>query len=331
LNEEDPERKMRCILVMYGLPLKVASPRMTGKERREAENLEERKESMRKQLEGNNGREKGEAEEIKKQLQELNDRIDRLKKSDQGASLDSEIALVLRNAYPLSKWIPNPFFAGYRGKEIKETRENVLMVSRLDGPSGKVVRRVIEDSIEAEKGGLKGTAYFDARWPKPKDEENKQTDFGYAFYDRSIHRAAEVVRKSGKMPVVLNEKEDLFTPGECPDAALYCGRFPEPPSLRCSSNEAPLNRVPERDENFSIGSTRLTALFFQTLFQHSRIPLFYFLVSPPAALETHPPSPGYGGTRRRQERKDISDSINRINPPTPRLRRASRICSLVSS
>jgi uncharacterized protein (TIGR03790 family) len=225
LNEKDPERRIRCILVMYGLPLRVASPGMTDDERREAKDLEERKESLRKQLETENGREGEEKENIKKQLRKVSERIDRLKKSDQGASLDSEIALILRDKYPLSKWIPNPFFAGYRGTEITETRENVLMVSRLDGPSEKGVKRMIDDSVEAEGTGLKGTAYFDARWPKPKDEENKQADFGYAFYDRSIHRAAALVKKSGKMPVVLNEKEELFAPGECPDAALYCGWY----------------------------------------------------------------------------------------------------------
>ena len=33
------------------------------------------------------------------------------------------------------------------------------------------------------------------------------------------------VRKTGVMPVVLDEKERLFQPGECPEAALYCGWY----------------------------------------------------------------------------------------------------------
>ena len=40
-----------------------------------------------------------------------------------------------------------------------------------------------------------------------------------------IHQAAHVVEKSGKMPVVLDEQERLFQPGEAPNAALYCGWY----------------------------------------------------------------------------------------------------------
>jgi hypothetical protein len=33
------------------------------------------------------------------------------------ASLDSEIVLVLEDAYPLSGWIPNPYFLSFRGNK----------------------------------------------------------------------------------------------------------------------------------------------------------------------------------------------------------------------
>jgi uncharacterized protein (TIGR03790 family) len=48
---------------------------------------------------------------------------------------------------------------------------------------------------------------------------------GYGFYDYSIHLAADRVRESGRMPVVLDDKQELFKEGECPDAALYCGWY----------------------------------------------------------------------------------------------------------
>jgi uncharacterized protein (TIGR03790 family) len=35
--------------------------------------------------------------------------------------------------------------------------------------------------------------------------------------------AAEAVRKSGSLRVVLNDSKALFQAGDCPDAALYCG------------------------------------------------------------------------------------------------------------
>lgn len=223
LKEKDPEQQIRCILIMYGLPLKVAAPKIRGDESRELKNLEGKQDKLRAQLKEIKEQEGEEAKAVKQELEKIRQRIAHLKKSDQGASLDSEIALVLRGNYSLSIWIPNPFFAGYSGKEIKEMREDVFIVSRLDGPSSGIVKRVIDQSVEVDKEGIKGTACFDARWPRPKEDEN--VEMGYKFYDKSIHKAAEVVRKSGRMPVVLNDREELFQPGECPDAALYCGWY----------------------------------------------------------------------------------------------------------
>jgi uncharacterized protein (TIGR03790 family) len=187
LGERDAKRQIRCLLVMYGLPLRVSAP---------APRIHER------------GKEE-------------------LKNPEQSASLDSEIALVLEEAYPLSRWVPNPFFVGHQGRYVEQMPDKgeVLMVSRLDGPNPEIVRRIIDDSIETEKRGLKGVAYLDARWPRPKNDEKKEVGMGYEFYDRSIHLAAERLTKSGRMPVVVNDKAELFQPGECPDAALYCGWY----------------------------------------------------------------------------------------------------------
>jgi len=80
---------------------------------------------------------------------------------------------------------------------------------------------MIDDSLAAEKQGLSGTAYFDARWPEPAVAPKG----GYAFYDASIHRAARIVSQSSRMPVKLDAAEKLFQPGDCPDAALYCGWY----------------------------------------------------------------------------------------------------------
>ncbi len=37
-------------------------------------------------------------------------------------------------------------------------------VSRLDGPDSETVQRIINDSLEAERKGLKGTALLDWRY-----------------------------------------------------------------------------------------------------------------------------------------------------------------------
>jgi uncharacterized protein (TIGR03790 family) len=147
--------------------------------------------------------------------------IQRASKSAYVASVDSEIALVMEKSYSLEGWLPNRFFVGFRGKEIDKMPQRVLVTSRIDGPSETIVRRIIDDSIQAEDQGLSGTAYFDARWPDQGDQ-NLST---YQAYDRSIHNAARAVEKSQKMNVVLDEHEALFQPGTAQNAALYCGWY----------------------------------------------------------------------------------------------------------
>ena len=101
--------------------------------------------------------------------------------------------------------------------------ESPLMVARLDGPSSEIVRRIIDDSLSAEKSGLSGMACFDARWPEPAQKEKKLA--GYAFYDVSIHGAAARVRDSGFMPVIIDDMEGLFPENKCGATALYCGWY----------------------------------------------------------------------------------------------------------
>lgn len=141
-------------------------------------------------------------------------------KGDQ-AAVDSELALILSGSYPLDGWLANPYFLGFRQTNTLLKRDNVLMVSRLDGPDPATVRRIIDDSIMTERNGLRGRACFDARWPRP---EKKNPD-GYGLYDSSIYRAAELVRSRYLLPVRLDSRPDLFQQGDCPNTALYCGWY----------------------------------------------------------------------------------------------------------
>ena len=212
---------IRCLVLMYGIPLRVAPPEIKSEEKIEIRVLKKRRYALKKQLENIGEEKKKIRDDIKKELNGVNKKIGKLGKDDQRASLDSEIALVLEKDYPLSGWTPNPYFLGFKDKTLPIKKEHVLMVSRLDGPDAKTVKRIIDDSIKTEEKGLSGIAYFDARWPDPGHKKLS----AYAWYDRSIHLAAGRVKKSGRLPVVLDEKKDLFKPGACPDAALYCGWY----------------------------------------------------------------------------------------------------------
>ena len=173
----DPKKRIRCLVVMYGVPLAIKPSES---------------ESAVPWQSGATGTQ---------------------------AAVDSELALVSVEDYPLDGWLPNPYFLGFRAPMFK--RDEVLIVGRLDGPNPATVRRLIDDAVAVEREGLQGVAYFDARWPKPQ-ATNLQ---GYALYDSSIHAAAEAIRKNGRMEVRLDAREELLQPGEAPNAALYCGWY----------------------------------------------------------------------------------------------------------
>jgi uncharacterized protein (TIGR03790 family) len=172
---------------------------------------------------------KDESPEQKKLISEETDKllveIKEIVKSDYKSSVDSELSLVLEEGYSKKGWIPNPFFVGFKNKTLKIKKNNVLMACRIDGPEDFIARRIIDDSIRVEKEGLRGIAYFDARLPKPSKNNMKHYMAGIGKYDIRLHRTAEIVKKSKIMPVVINEKHSLFKPGQCPDAALYCGWY----------------------------------------------------------------------------------------------------------
>lgn len=223
--EEHREKDIRCLATIYGMPLRVLPSEMTAEEQAHYESLEREHARVWEALQQAE-KKTDEAKQLAKRHKRVRAEMARVSKKDERASLDSELALALAAPYELSKWIPNPFFLGFRGKHVSymPPREDVLMVARLDGPSPGIVRRIVDDAISAEKKGLQGKAYFDARWPRPSKEEEPK-ELGYAFYDLSIHKAAERVEKSGRMPVVVNAEDALFQPGDCPGAALYCGWY----------------------------------------------------------------------------------------------------------
>ena len=141
--------------------------------------------------------------------------------ADTRASVDSELALVLADDYPLAGWIANPYFLGFRDQETPVDRDHVLMVARLDGPAA--VRRLMDDARAVERRGLAGAACFDARWP---DRPLTPGADGYRRYDSSLHAAASMLRIGGRLSSVrLDDREELFQPGDCPESALYCGWY----------------------------------------------------------------------------------------------------------
>lgn len=150
-------------------------------------------------------------------LEWLDGQLSELDRNETYASFDSELSLLLWPDYPLSRWQPNLLSASF---DALPNKRPTLMVARLSAPSSELVRRLIDASIAAEKQGLAGTVYLDARGihgdPKPGSTGQ---------FDQSLRNLAERLRTHTPLTVVLNDEARLFQPGECPDAALYCGWY----------------------------------------------------------------------------------------------------------
>ena len=216
---------IRCLVLMYGIPLKIRQGKGNPEDHARIKELRARKKHLDETIKQMDSSENSKAEkkELALELQAVRQEINNLNRRNTRASVDSELSLVLAGKYPLAGWIPNPLFPSYgeKGQSAVKSRD-IIMVSRLDGPDPATVRRIIDDSITTEEKGLRGIAYFDARWKAPPQHGNLS---GYKLYDAAIHHAAEVVLKSRRMRVVLEDTGKLFQPGQCPDAAIYCGWY----------------------------------------------------------------------------------------------------------
>ncbi len=211
ISELQGESNIYAIVLIYGVPLKVQPPALDW-------DIQEQLQELRKEQ----GELRGQSDKTSlhaPRLKELGNIITELTGQDKRAAVDSELMLAKVEEYSLSGWIQNPYFVGFQEKTQTLKKDDVLLVTRLDGPDEKTVYRIIDDTLQAEKKGLDGIAYFDARWKLPEKKDLS----GYALWDASLHRAAAVV--SQRMKVELNEESGLFGPGAAPEAALYSGWY----------------------------------------------------------------------------------------------------------
>ncbi|WP_167505932.1 TIGR03790 family protein [Desulfosediminicola flagellatus] len=210
------ERKSNiyALVLIYGVPLKVRPPELGWDVKERLEDLKKEQSILQKKLDKDPSR-----------LKLITDLIKDVSGNDKKAAVDSELMLVKLEDYELSAWIENPYFVGFQSRDDSNKtigKNDVILVSRLDGPDEKTVYRLIDDAIATEKKGLEGTAYFDARWKEPAGEHAKELS-GYALWDASLHKAAALVKQ--RMKVVLDSSSSLFPEGSAPNAALYSGWY----------------------------------------------------------------------------------------------------------
>ncbi|MEM6798447.1 MAG: TIGR03790 family protein [Planctomycetota bacterium] len=163
-------------------------------------------------------------------LEWLDQQIATAQKNETGASFDSELSLVMwQDGYELLRWQPNYLRPEYDGSQLRETFRT-LMVARLDAPTLKLAKGLIDTAIAVEEqGGLHGKVYLDARGLAKRD--GSYSPGSYPDYDQSLLRAADGLRAlktpegETRFDVTLDEQPALFQPGQCPDAAIYCGWY----------------------------------------------------------------------------------------------------------
>ena len=131
------------------------------------------------------------------------------------AAVDSELAVLGGFSQQISGTISNPYFKSYR--PIAETDAPVLLlVSRLDAPTGTMVRRMITDTIAAERTGLWGRAFVDGA---------HNTSGGMQVGDAWMADIRDELRKSG-IPVVFDDAPAIFPTGfPISGCALYYGWY----------------------------------------------------------------------------------------------------------
>ncbi len=220
LRRPDRARRIQCILLTYGIPLRIEPTPLTRPEKVKRAGLMEELKAVEALL--GPGDVPGERlAGLKRRKRDIEQELRRLDHGMEAASVDSELMLVRLKDYRLDGWIPNPLFVPNRARRVAVGPQDVIMVCRLDAPEPRICMRMVKDSLYAEENGLAGKAYFDCRYPRPPSSGVTP----YQAYDLSLRRASGIVGRLGHMDVVLDTSPKVFPPGSCPDAAIYCGWY----------------------------------------------------------------------------------------------------------
>jgi uncharacterized protein (TIGR03790 family) len=135
------------------------------------------------------------------------------------AAVDSELTLLPDEELnlPLGGPLPNPFYVATNSASLNPTN-GILLVARLDGPTAGIARGLVDKALQAERDGLWGRAYFDARGLP-------QSDTNYWLGDEWILGAAQIARALG-FETVVDDTPDLF-PASFPMShiAIYAGWY----------------------------------------------------------------------------------------------------------
>lgn len=147
----------------------------------------------------------------------------RLSEEHGDASIDSELSLLWwdRPLYGAAWRLANPLHHAFRKSGAAHRAIPVLMVSRLDASTADLASGLVDRAMEAERQGLNGTVYLDARGLPLKDPSD-----AYGRYDQSLRDLHQFIMQHTTYRSQLDNTEVRFQrPGAAPDVALYSGWY----------------------------------------------------------------------------------------------------------
>lgn len=150
----------------------------------------------------------------------LREQTDYLETKDTMAAFDSELAMSRWTVYTHVRWRDNPL---HYAVDRRQPSPSTLMVMRLDAPKPEQVRRIILDSLRAERDGLQGKLVLDSRGLTVAKQ--KPAERGLGEYDESIRRLGTLVRAHTSMAVQADDAPEVLPANSAQDVALYCGWY----------------------------------------------------------------------------------------------------------
>jgi uncharacterized protein (TIGR03790 family) len=134
-------------------------------------------------------------------------------------AVDSELSILGYFRRQISGPLDNPYYHAYH--PVSEADPRLMLVARLDAPTGADVRRMVNASIAAEQNGLQGWTYLDARGTQNP---------AYKLGDDWLRNIRKQSFQSGR-PAIIDLNEALFPEGyPMTDAILYFGWYADKPS-----------------------------------------------------------------------------------------------------
>jgi uncharacterized protein (TIGR03790 family) len=224
----------KVLVTTYGVPLRVGGEPPSDAEKKELDKLRPDLEAARKklaELEKKKDADKKDVDAARAEVNTLQAREKSLTHAESHACVDSELMLVWWPKYELRRWIPNPL--NFQASDAYRKRNpQVVMTSRLDGPTVEIAKRLVDDAMAVESKGLEGNVVIDARGIPFDPKGKNDVGFGYGGYDESFREAAKLLETAG-MKVTLDQKNEVLPAGSAKNVALYAGWYSHAKFVDC--------------------------------------------------------------------------------------------------